>query len=266
VGAGSYDGLIVIRGAAGGLCTVTGGKLDVNATLIGGGGDGAILDGVTSSIRATVHDSVDELVLQADKPLIAKMGSFLDLDTGGGEDWIGPCHIALPGAGGHVIGGTATDPLSVAVVSGVLLPVTALGDVAPGALDTGGNPVKVGYVATDSPAAAVDDGDRVDASADLRGRVRTRGDSDAVLGGFDGGQLALAPGVSTEIAAQEDRMYLEIQNNTGAVVFLALGRPALVSDYELEDGNAYVFSNPAVWTGSVELLSVAGGNANVVQY
>jgi hypothetical protein len=101
------------------------GVLAISATI--SGADGAIQDGVTGSIKATVKDLPNSnpltvAVTDANGDQIVSFGGTgggteeqLDYDTGAGTVSLSVIGLALPGAGGPVAGGTTTHPL---IISG----------------------------------------------------------------------------------------------------------------------------------------------------
>lgn len=83
----------------------------------------------------------------------------------------------------------------------------------------------------------------------------------------DGGQVAVGAAASTVLAAANaDRRYLEIKNDSGNALFIALGGAAAATDFELPDGSSWYMAAPAIFTGQVQGYIVAGGNVNVIEY
>ncbi len=124
----------------------------------------------------------------------AVVGDNADLDSGVGVDSHALVAIGLPNAGGHVVGGTATNPLRTDPTGGTAQPVTdnggsrtvdqatvsnlnaqVVGELAHDAADSG-NPVKIGgnAIADAANPTAVAAGDRVNARFDLEGRQLVR--------------------------------------------------------------------------------------------
>ena len=153
------------------------GSLPVTVVSGGGGGsgDGAILDGVSSSIRANVK-SLGTAITTSDNGLVTN-AAIHGLSSSGGGTYVdvkvnpsGSLQTAVSDITGVVGQNTMANSLPVAIASNQsAVPVS--GDIAAGSTDSG-NPVKVGakYNAT---LPTLTDGQRGDLQLDTRGALRT---------------------------------------------------------------------------------------------
>lgn len=129
------------------------------------------------------------------------------------------------------------------------------GDVPSGDPDSG-KPIKIGGVATVAPPPPVDEGDRVDASFDLQGRLRVVEErpSTSVTTEVPASLSSL-----TVLPANVFRLGATVFNDANRVMFLKLGPDAATDDFTVRvDENDY-YEIPFRWTGEVSAIWSGGG-------
>jgi len=179
---------------------------------------------------------------------------------------------------------TATDnPLLVRAIMGDevaicdLIPVVAAGyspaDLTPGARNLLFNASMI--VGPDSvtntavrPVSVLDGIGTTESPGDNPLLVRPAARTNTVV--QDGGQVSCAAGASTVLAAaNQDRMFLSIKNNSGSTVTIVLAGTADANDTELADGESFTMeAGNAIYTGAVAAWNATGGAllVNVMEF
>jgi len=127
-------------------------------------------------------------------------------------------------------------------------------------------PILIGANADENPQSAVGaDDDLSMLSCDREGRLRVTGG--VPLADKDGAEVVLAGGDNTAAAANANRQYFEVLNNTAAVITIKLFAGAAgASDFEILAGGNWFMESPAIYTGEIHLFSAAGGNVNIIEF
>lgn len=275
--AAGFLGSIVIRGLDGDVALVDAtGALKVSSA---GGSDGAILDGATATTKATVVLGATTDPVAGNNPLLTAFGAYQDFDTGAGTVLHGMAGIALPGAGGPVIGGTETNPVVAKPPTDYSLAVAA-DEYSPGDITPGAKNVLMTSAVISGASEGLDTAIRMASVLDGIGSKEGEGDNpllvrsasrtSALVAGNDGAAQAIAATTAVTVApANADRMFLSIKNDSGTDMTMAFGRAAGATDVELGDGESFTMeAGNGIYTGDVSIYNPSAGslNVNVIEY
>lgn len=192
-------------------------SIDDNAGSLSVDDGGAVLSVDDAGGTISIDDGGGSITIDGTLTLA---GDLSDLDSGAGTDDHDTIAIGLPSAGGHVIGGTATDPFRTDPTGTTTQPISDAGGSL--TIDDGGSPISVddngGSLTVDATSLPLPTGAATEAtSASIDTDTSTiAGDTTSIDGKTPSlGQAVMVSSVPVAIAS--DQLVISVDDNAGSL-------------------------------------------------